>query len=383
MRRGLKPDIWWIDAGWYPCDYHWYHSGTWEVDRQRFPGGLAPIGRACRENGVDFLLWFEPERVHDGTRLEKEHPEWLIRRRRPDGSIAPDSLLDLGIKECCDHMIDTIDAIIKEGDVRIYRQDFNYDPAPCWESAEESDRIGAVENLHVQGYLRLWDTLLDRNPGLWIDSCASGGRRNDLETMRRAVPLHYTDVGYGNHPVKQKQHRQMFEWIPYFRAHNMNWDDPADGHYTSENHIPDRYSYYAAMAPAMTDMTAFDADDSSFALARQMQEIWRQAAEIMLSGDFYPLTECRKSAEDFFAVQFHEAESGRGFLLLLSNNRNQEGAFCAMLKGLDERANYILRNCETGERKLYPARELMDGISFTLVQRSGIIYFYERECTND
>lgn len=43
--------------------------------------------------------------------------------------------------------------------------------------------------------------------------------------MRR----HYTDVGYGNHPIKQKPHRQMFEWIPYFRAHNMNWDDPETG----------------------------------------------------------------------------------------------------------------------------------------------------------
>lgn len=43
--------------------------------------------------------------------------------------------------------------------------------------------------------------------------------------MRSSVPLHYTDVGYGHHPIKQKQHRYMFEWIPYFRAHTMNWDN--------------------------------------------------------------------------------------------------------------------------------------------------------------
>ena len=70
----------------------------------------------------------------------------------------------------------------------------------------------------VLGYLKLWDTLRERHPGLWVDSCASGGRRNDLESMRRGVPLHYTDVGYGNHPIKQMQHRLHFEWIPYFRA---------------------------------------------------------------------------------------------------------------------------------------------------------------------
>lgn len=75
---------------------------------------------------------------------------------------------------------------------------------------------------------------------LWIDSCASGGRRNDLETMRRSVALHYTDVGYGHHPVKQKQHREMFEWMPYFRAHNMSWDKP-DGTYGTANKPPVSY----------------------------------------------------------------------------------------------------------------------------------------------
>jgi hypothetical protein len=55
------------------------------------------------------------------------------------------------------------------------------------------DRQGMTDNLHVQGYLAYWDALRRRRPNLVIDSCASGGRRNDLETMRRAVPLHPTD----------------------------------------------------------------------------------------------------------------------------------------------------------------------------------------------
>ena len=74
---------------------------------------------------------------------------------------------------------------------------------PIWIRNEAEDRIGAIENLHVQGYLKFWDELILRNPGLWIDSCASGGRRNDLETMRRAVPLHYTDMGYGEHQLSR------------------------------------------------------------------------------------------------------------------------------------------------------------------------------------
>ena len=60
-----------------------------------------------------------------------------------------------------------------------------------------------LENLYVQAYLGFWDYLLMNVPGLWIDSCSSGGRRNDLETMRRSVPLHPTDYGYGYHHINQ------------------------------------------------------------------------------------------------------------------------------------------------------------------------------------
>ena len=56
LRRGMKPDVWWIDAGWYPCDYNWPRIGTWKVDEARFPRGLAPIGEACKENDKERIL---------------------------------------------------------------------------------------------------------------------------------------------------------------------------------------------------------------------------------------------------------------------------------------------------------------------------------------
>ena len=375
IRRGLKPDLWWIDAGWYRCHYDWGVTGDWIPDAERFPHGLAPIGEDCRRAGVDFLLWFEPERVRTSTAFCREHPDWLLpRKKSPD-----DLLVNLGCRACCDTIIDTIDALIKESGIRVYRQDFNFSPASVWAEAEAEDRVGAVENAHVQGLLRLWDTLLDRNPGLWIDMCASGGRRNDLETMRRAVPLHYTDIGYGDHPVKQKQHRQMFEWIPYFRAHNMSWDDPVTGEYTKPGRPADAYSYYVAMAPCMTDMTPYDADEERFALARKMQAIWRRASALMLTGDFYPLTECRESARDFFAVQFHDPETGRGMVEIVSNNANPDERFTVRFAGLEPGARYLLTNAETGARRELTAEEMASGVEYALPRRSGLIDFYEKK----
>ena len=388
VRGGIHPDIWWVDAGWYPCNYEWTTTGTWEPDPARFPRGLEPLGRKCDENGMQLMLWFEPERVRRGSKLYSEHPEWLLKRTLPPEGDPTDTilnldhrdyLLNLGNKECCDGLIEHVDALIKRSRVRVYRQDFNFDPKPYWEQAESPDRIGAVENLHVQGYLRYWDALILRNPGLWIDSCASGGRRNDLETMRRAVPLHYTDIGYGNHPIKQKQHWQMFGWIPYFRAHNMNWDDPATGEYGRSGRPQDKFSYYCAMAPALTDMLAHDAPEEDYAVARKMQPIWRRAAEMMLSCDYYPLTTCRKSSEDHYAVQFHDPDNGRGFAVVISNTRCAGPAFILRLRALDADADYILTEAETGNSIEIPGSKLADGLEIALPRRTGIIYFYERK----
>lgn len=379
LKNDVKPDIWWIDAGWYPCNGDWPTIGTWKPDEQRFPNGLAPIGRKCNENDVQLLLWFEPERVRPGTELDIEHPEWLLYLKNPDGSIAENRLLNLGNPDCCEWIIRRIDSIIKASGVKIYRQDFNFSPTAYWEQAEAPDRIGMMENLHIQGYLKLWDELIYRNPGLWIDSCASGGRRNDLETMRRAVPLHYTDVGYGNHPIKQKQHRQMFEWIPYFRAHNMNWYNPETDDYDSTSRPVDIFSYYAAMTPALTDLLEWDADENAYALTRKMQPIWRKAAEMMLRGDYYPLTLCRASMEDFCAHQFHDPAKEDGFIEIMRNNLCAEPAFTARFEALVPDGVYALTEAESGEIREFTGLQLADGLTVELPAHSGRIYFYERK----
>lgn len=382
LKAGIHPDVWWIDAGWYPCDYVWERTGNWYPNPDNFPRGLKPVGDKCHQEGIDFLLWFEPERVQAETAFAKEHPEWLLCATF-EGELTPNRLVDLGIPECCDYVIDMLDGYIKAYGVDIYRQDFNLrlnrgSPGECWRAAEEADRIGARENLHIQGYYRMWDTLLARNPGLLIDSCASGGRRNDIETMRRSVPFHYTDVGYGNHPVKLNQHRQMFEWIPYFRAHNQNWC-AEDGSYDKVNRPADRYSYYVAMTPALTDVTAPYAGEEAYALARQMQPIWRKAAYRMLDTDYYPLTQCRKSSDDFYAAQFHDGAKQEGFLHMVNGSTATGENFTVQLKGLQADMTYTVTSVEQDKSWVCSGAELMAGVKVRMPKKTADIWFIDRK----
>ncbi len=374
LDRGLRPDIWWIDAGWYPCANNWAGGvGSWYPNPEHFPEGMHKVGELCDAEGIDLLVWFEPERVFRGTELWQEHDEFLIHGGPEDGN----ALLYLGDPRAREWITDRVDSIIKEAHIRVYRQDFNFAPAGYWAKDESDNRAGIHENLHIQGYYAYWDELLRRNPGLWMDSCASGGRRNDIETMKRAVPLHYTDVGYGHHPIKQKQHRQMFEWIPYFRAHTMNWDNP-DGTYGGSRPVDD-FAYQNALAPSVTSMIEWNDPDELYEVGKRFHPVWRRAAELMLRGDYYPLTEARGDAGDWYAMQFDDAERGEGFVQLIRNVAAEADRFT--LKGFvpPENMGRIYKFTEPFTGQVWTmsgANFAGGGFEEALRKRSGEIWFY-------
>ena len=76
---GIEPDACWIDAGWYEnATRNWWSGvGTWTVNKTNFPRGLKPVTEAAKKWGQGFVVWFEPERVYEGTWLDREHTDWL------------------------------------------------------------------------------------------------------------------------------------------------------------------------------------------------------------------------------------------------------------------------------------------------------------------
>jgi alpha-galactosidase len=375
-QRGIPFDVWWIDAGWYPCynkdhERSWPITGTWEPDPERFPNGLKPVSDRAAREGADLLLWFEPERVRPGTKLDAEHPEWLLRKEDSD-----DSLLNLGDPECRQWLTDHVCRLIKDNGVKVYRQDHNFAPLEYWRRNEAQDRQGLNENLHVQGYLQFWDDLLARNPGLWLDSCASGGRRNDLETMRRSVPLHYTDYGYGDHPIKLAFHHTMFAWIPYFKESALSWD--LGGRERFANRV-DSFSYHCGMAPLFATALDVRRDDHDYALAAKMIAIWRTVSDFILYGDYYPLMPFRRSAEEWVAWQFGHPETGCGFVQAIRLPAAPEETITVRPRGIERDAVYLLENPETGEaRDISGPALIRDGITFGLPKRSGAIWLYSK-----
>lgn len=372
--RGIPIDVWWIDAGWYPCynqnkERRWWLTGTWEPDPERFPRGLKPVSDRAAKAGADLLIWFEPERVTEGSKLDRERPQWLLKNGDDTNR-----LLDLGNPACRRWLTEHVCRQIRDNGIRVYRQDFNFEPLPFWRANETADRQGMVENLYVQGYLRYWDDLLARNPGLWVDSCASGGRRNDLETMRRSVPLHYTDYGYGDHPVKLAFQRTLHEWLPYFKEVTLSWDLKG---MTRWDHAVDSFSYHCGLGPMLIPCLDIRRDDYDYALVRKMLGLWRRAAEIELRADYYPLTPYHRSPAQWVARQFDCPETGEGFVQAIRLPQAPEENLTVYLQALAADTVYRFENPETGEtRELTGAAACHQGFTFALPKRAGAVWFY-------
>ena len=399
-KENYEANVWWIDAGWYDMNVNpdsyaegnpvrqgiWCNTGTWRHDTNRFPNGLKPIGEKCAELGIDFLLWFEPLRVRCGTELHVKHPEWIILKSE-EYDHNGNGLLDITNPDCFDWMCKHISGLIKEYKVKWYREDFNFPPSYYWEYPESKDqnRVGMVENLHVQAFYKFWDYLVEQNPGLLIDSCASGGRRNDLETMRRSVPLHHTDFGYGYKPVCQAFSYSMNRWLPYHKTSMQVWDD-GDQSYPpipEEEAIVrkvDSYALFNNIGPMMwIPLPSQLAEDKKLAqfVTETIIPAWKKAGPIMLTGDFYSLTEPHRDSAKWTIFQFHMPQTGEGLFKVMRNQQCEIPTMHVQPKAFDPTKLYNFQNAETGETFTMTGKEVIDnGITFTQAQRSAGIWFY-------
>jgi len=350
LEEKLPLDYWWMDAGWYWCDGNWGKTGTGEVDTNRFPGGLRPISDHARAKGVKTIVWFEPERVHSGTWLTQNHPEWILGGKNG-------GLLNLGNPEARRWLTEHVDKLLTEQGIDLYRQDFNIDPLSSWRKNDTKDRQGITENHHVTGYLAYWDELRRRHPNMLIDSCASGGRRNDLETLRRAVPLLRSD--YIMEPVGNQGHTYGLSfWVPF------------QGTGTGSGAL----SPYLLRSTMVTHFTAcFDVrrKNLDYDMIRRVLGQWKHYAECYF-GDYYPLTPYSLDPSLWMAWQFDLPEKGEGMVQVFRRDKSVYESARFKLSGLDPSARYQITNLDSGEAKTLSGRELIEkGLPVSVSDQPG------------
>jgi alpha-galactosidase len=371
LDEGIKLDYWWMDAGWY--DHHgggWGRVGTWEVDTNRFPRGLRAVSDYAHKKGIRILVWFEPERVAADTWLTRNHPEWVL-------GGAKGGLLNLGNDEARVWLTEHVDHLLTEQGIDLYRQDFNMDPLSVWRGNDTPDRQGITEIKHVTGYLAYWDELRRRHPNMLIDSCASGGRRNDLETMRRAVPLWRSDYAF-----EEIGHQCMTYgislWLPY---HGTGTIAARKAPYYGSGFTPvEAYPFWSDSAPSLgfgIDMRVREID---YTALRRLVSQWRQVNPNYY-GDFYPLTPWTRDDQAWIAWQFNRPEQGEGMVQAFRRHNSFYESARLKLRELKPNGRYEVVNVEKpAARQEFNGSDLMDkGLLMEILNQPAAVVLTYRE----
>ena len=344
----------WMDAGWYSYTEDWYDgNGTWTPDPVRFPDGLKPLANAIRARGAKFLLWYEPERLREGTALYEigsQHEGWISEY---DGNI----IWNLADDDACDYLADYITKSLKDNGVSVYRQDFNFEPLTYWHQLDESaydGRTGICENKYVTNLYKYLDALRKNVSGLVIDNCASGGRRLDLEMMRRSVPLWRSDYNCDRPDDIVEATQSMSYGISFWLPISGTVFYP-DTEYSARSSIYPCYSF-DINSPFVGDYN-------------------KQRA--LLYENYYPLAYGGVDTEKILAMQFGNDEKGEA--LIYKRADVEESSFIFKPCGLSSDVMYELYDIDDADSK-YEAlgRDLMqNGMEFELPEgEKALIIMY-------
>ncbi len=319
-------EAYWLDAGWF--EGGWPSGvGSWFPRKDAFPNGLKPMADVAHKLGMKFIVWFEPERVHPASRIAKEHPDWVLHAGGGDG------LFNLADPAARKWLTDHLAKVIEESGIDIYRNDFNIDPLRFWKAADAPNRQGMTEIRYVEGLYAMWDDLIQRKPGLWIDNCSSGGRRIDLEMLSRSVPLWRSDTaccGHALHAQDQAQIAGLSLYVP-LHASGLWGVDP----YTFRSLVTT-----GASLSLDTRKADFPVDQAKAAIAelKSLRPYWQ--------GDFCPLSPVNVDEQHWCGWQLHRPDLDAGFAVFFRRQNSPYLAMDSQLKGLDASAIYAVSFCE-------------------------------------
>mmetsp|Transcript_31177 Transcript_31177/g.50237 ORF Transcript_31177/g.50237 Transcript_31177/m.50237 type:complete len:813 (-) Transcript_31177:15-2453(-) len=114
-----------LDDGWQSA---W---GDWMRPNPKFPNGLKPLADAVKAHGLVPGIWLAPAALTKGSRVAKEHPEWILRDDHGGevscGFTAPGlwmRALDTSMPEVLEHVKKTIRTIVHDWGFRYLKCDF-------------------------------------------------------------------------------------------------------------------------------------------------------------------------------------------------------------------------------------------------------------------
>ena len=333
--KDLGFECYWYDAYYGKDDFPTVGNYVLPYDRgfntTRFPSQLKPVADSVHRAGMQFLMWFEPERICPGTLMAVEHPEWVV---FPDGGGW--GMFNLAVPEARQHITDYIGGLIDAYGLSWVRIDNAVSYAPLWQKLDTAagpDRVGMAEIRYVEGLYRWWDDMRATHPDIAIDNCASGGGRIDLELCARAIPLWRTDATIT--PLMKRDFHQAAlqnqvmtagwgRYIPFSASGQMGADP-----YNFRSGFNGGISFCEDTRP---ESYPRDLLRAAIAEGKRIRQYY--------FGNQYALTDITTNPKDWCVLQYHRPIEGDGMVMAFRRHKSPYTGFTCALNEIDPNGDY-------------------------------------------
>lgn len=196
----LGAEIYVMDDGWfgsekYPRNNEHAGLGDWQINKKKFPNGIAPIADYVVKKGMRFGIWIEPEMVNPNSELAKTHPEWIVGAKdRVKPEIRFQWLLDLSNPEVQDFVFGVFDSVLKiSKNITYVKWDANRHLEQIGSNAVPQHEQERFYIKYVEGLNNVYKRIRAKYPDVLIQACASGGGRVDYASLKHCEEVWGSD----------------------------------------------------------------------------------------------------------------------------------------------------------------------------------------------
>ncbi|MFG2076161.1 alpha-galactosidase [Nonomuraea maritima] len=281
----LGAELFVLDDGWFGARASDRAGlGDWQVNLDRFPGGLDKLIAAVHGHGMRFGLWVEPEMVNPDSDLYRRNPDWVLHMpHRTRTTLRNQLVLNFARPDVAAWAHDWLDRLVTDHEIDFLKWDFNRAFTEAGHPGhDDPDRLWID---HVRAVYAIIDRLRADHPHLRIESCAGGGGRADLGILARTDEVWTSDNtdavdrlgiqhGYGQlYPA-----RTMAAWV-------TDSPNPLTGRL-----VPLRFRFHVAMAGVLGlggNLPEWTPDE--LAEAAELVARYKEIRPVVQHGELYRL----------------------------------------------------------------------------------------------
>lgn len=360
----LGVDTFVLDDGWFgnrnsdKCGL-----GDWFVNESKLKGGLKAVADRCRQRGLRFGLWFEPEMVSEDSELYRAHPDWAIGKPGQEPCRGRSQLtLDFSRDEIVTYIYEMISRILSENDISYVKWDMNRTMSEYFSSSLSAECQGELMHRYILGVYSLAERLTSAFPQVFFEGCAGGGGRFDAGMLYYFPQIWTSDDTDGLERTKIQWGTSLAYPLSAMSCHVS----------ACPNHQTQRITPFETRgAVASLGATGYELNPGALnneereAVKKQIKE-YKRIGELILKGDLYRLSNPFK--ENYFCE------------MAVSKDKTRAYAVGEQFRATPDNKKRFLRLYGLDPQKTYRIEELQLSASGAVLMNCGIMLPHLHDC---